>query len=589
MSNIYTFSQDNIINNINLNNMTGGLGYKNVYDMIKESVYTDETHTKSFYNPDEREKTCKDTKLTLRCDSGKLLKYLIRIELKNYEKAKKNAKSGEIIKKEDYLRIIRPVKLNELNDIDKEEKGEIEQRLNTLDYTKEKCNLEYDNKIKEINANITLSKTQKENRMVEARAEKARCLALASSGPMFFKDKKIKKLETKKEELSQKYIINIGYLKNYFKLIRENIQKLVDLLNSCPFLVNVDQEEIAKALMSVIYPIIIEEYRKKTSRTQDEEKILQNLEASIDTIKLKAEERKIKDQQSNFIVRKIKKATSASEKAIFKRQNAIAAVGVTIGIGLIWFLIASAGAMTLALPKVAAVVLGILGIIGGIWGIRKLYRYIKFGSNTIKKETFVRNVSMFALNVKSDQSTSANPYGENSILKKLEDDLDSYVFKINQEAITNKSKCVALTSNPNECIIDIQDLCFTSVDEDCPAENERIIINGQIQEFKEKIYDKETEKFIEIDSGTKGVSGIIFGIGKSASEKELLVQRKIYQTQINNKKKITKILFEKMGEIFESLGNMADVGPQDIEAMNAEINSEGIETEGDLLNNLIPP
>ena len=242
-SNIYTFSADNIINNIDFNNMTGGLGYENVYDMIKNSIYMPqpdskfEAHSKSFYNPDERVKTCKtSTKPKLRCDSGKLLKYLIRLELQNYqnalkkynkdkdkfEKYDKQVKNGKFpdkpvsapapLKKEDYLRIIKPYVKKQGTEPEDKDKSEyvtdLEEKKKRLSGNKSECDTikekitELKNKIQDTIAKIndkSESYKVKSNKLKleNLRAELAKteidyktCIKKSQiNTPMFFKDK----------------------------------------------------------------------------------------------------------------------------------------------------------------------------------------------------------------------------------------------------------------------------------------------------------------------------------------------------------------------------------------------------------------
>ena len=84
-------------------------GYNNIYSFLEKSV--DQDKKKEIYDASKREKDCKkDDKPKMSCESGKLLKYLIRMELISYENAKKNAKkTKEEVKKSDYLKIVKNI------------------------------------------------------------------------------------------------------------------------------------------------------------------------------------------------------------------------------------------------------------------------------------------------------------------------------------------------------------------------------------------------------------------------------------------------------------------------------------------------
>lgn len=587
MSNIYTFSQDNIINNIDLNNMRGGLGYDNVYDMIKQTIYIDDNKkmSSSYYNPDERKKTCKTSEQPkLRCDSGKLLKYLIRMELNNYKKAKDNAKklNKDAPNRDEYLRIVKPYKSSQSSQSTQVTQSVDSKLFDILPPLPSKslrdCVNEDTQKTARENETITAlnrrkieemkqckesnKKTELENKEIIKRNKQIE----KSNKENEEKNKKIIKENEKSSKTSEsnntKYQINIQYLQSYFNKIRENIKKLVDLLEGCPFLVNIDQDSFSKGLMTVIATETLKDILntpedKMTDKQKEGRKQMQQI---IDQVNIKQQEQK--QIETATLKAKIFTGIKKPFKWIYKKMQsdnpyivgAAAALGIAAAAVLIFF-----GAMWHCTPWGAAVTLGTVLTLGAVWGIKNRYITKKFGKNEVTKVKFIKILSMFALNEKKldrnngkssiipDSDYPYNPYNEDSVLKTLEDDLINYL-RANRPGLTQQD-----CNDPNKqdlCIIDVNELCITSVEKDCPPEGEFGLIDGE----------------------------------KGSSE-----QLKIYEKKRDKKKKLTKGILQRFGDLFENVAPLAgddtlkniNLGELDLNRLDPE---ETHEPDGDIDN-----
>ncbi len=195
-----------------------------------------------------------------------------------------------------------------------------------------------------------------------------------------------------------------------------------------------------------------------------------------------------------------------------------------------------------------------LAIVGAIWGTKKLYQRLKFGANVITKKDFIKNLSMFALNETTDYDKHINPFGEISVLHSLENDLINYLTAVG----CNKTTKV---TNPNKCIINVNDLCVTSVDRDCPAENDTVMIkNNKTGEY---------EKF-SIADGKKGT----FRPFADAD-------RKAFQKQIDKKKQVTKGILKRMEKMFESFGEAAMKQTQNNDYTDIDLLADGADAAED--------
>jgi hypothetical protein len=531
MSNIYTFNKDNIINNL-----TGG--YKNVYEIIKESI--GDSYSKEYYDPKEREETCKtSTEFKLRCDSGKLLKYLIRMELKSYEKAKKNNKD---VIKEKYLKIVKPYILgkdkltdemkakqelytNKIEDINRDvsecdqenilEKTQImtEYRKNITDCDpikklkiKQKC-LEPIKKKYELKLKILENKEKLCKKDIKSR----------KSSFDFINDKKDKKYETRLSEINKLYVIDITYIQNYFKNIRVFMKKLVDLLDACPLLKLIDQDSLSKGLIQILISEVLKDLQAKQPQTEKDKSnisVLTQLLATMNESAAAEEDRNNRtkwEKVKGFVVDKKDKLKGLFKNKVFV-QGAATALGVSAAIGAIVI-----GVAYMATPWGALSILGSVIICYALWKAKDSYDNNKYGKNIIEKKEFVRNLSMFALNKQlNDTNLGAltieaknnhgayNPFNENSVLQILEDDLIKYLKDIN-----TKPDCT-----PGTCIINVKELCVRSVDKDCPFEED--------------------------------------GNQPKLSDEKL----KEYKTQRDLKKRITKEILRRMGEMFDSIGEL---------------------------------
>lgn len=545
-TNVYTFADDNIINNIDFNNMTGG--YENIYDMIRNSIYIDETHSKSLYNPDERVKTCKtSSEPKLRCDSAKLLKYLIRMELNNYKTAKKAVQKEntsyllfkkkvqkELPKKEDYLRIIKPytVRSSEGSQISKDIFQEQKTRL--LGDTAE-CDRQ--EQISRAKCDKISNKSSRAYKMCEQNIinDKKICEEnIRRRQPTFFKDSKLKKVERDIRDVDKIFIVNVEYLKSFFKTIRMNIQKLVDLLNGCPFLVNVDQDAITKGLMKVLYQETLKDLESKPNKTETDLITIKNIREKLETID---------DKKKRGVV--VRAATVVAESAV-KYEDKIVTAGTTAGLGFLWYIgiVVSAGAN----PVMAPIMLGMLAIVGAVWGSFKLYQRLKFGAKVISKKDFIKNLSMFALNETTEIDQNINPFGEISVLRSLENDLIEYL---------RATGCKDPINNSNICLINVNKLCVTSVDRDCPADNDTVVIkNKTTGEYERK----------SIADGSKGTSRV--NVFASA-------ERKAFQKEIDKKKQLTKGILKRMGKMFDAFGEAAE--KETLPYVNLLADGEGVE------------
>ena len=300
-----------------------------------------------------------------------------------------------------------------------------------------------------------------------------------------------------------------------------NIQKLVDLLNGCPFLVNVDQDAIAKGLMKVLYQETLKDLESKPNKTEADLTTIKNIREKLETIDLTEAEKK----KRGIVVRA---ATAVAEGAV-KHEGKLVAAGTTAALGLAWYIGFSLLFVAGANPVMAPIALGMLAIVGAVWGSYKLYQRLKFGANVVSKKDFIKNLSMFALNETTEIDQNINPFGEISVLRSLENDLIEYL---------RATGCKDPINNSNICLINVNKLCVTSVDKDCPAENDTVVIkNKTTGEYERK----------SIADGTKGTSRLFAS-----------AERKTFQKEIDKKKQLTKGILKRMGKMFEAFGEAAE-------------------------------
>jgi hypothetical protein len=84
-----------------MNTQYGGLGYDNVYDVLKQTLNVFQKDNK--FDPKSQIKTCASVQNKLNCQSGKILKYFMRAELENYKTALKKDPNADKLK---YLKIV---------------------------------------------------------------------------------------------------------------------------------------------------------------------------------------------------------------------------------------------------------------------------------------------------------------------------------------------------------------------------------------------------------------------------------------------------------------------------------------------------
>ena len=524
----YTFTQDNVFNNLE-----GGLGYQNIYNLIHDSIEirVKEKKEKNYYDAKERERTCTKDKSTnkLRCDSGKLLKYFIRIEISGYNKALNKAKKKGTSPpdKEKYLRIIRPYNKREQEEaiITKvaeatARKSRVGEQVDKIIRDREKLASDKGTakKAAEVKAAEAKAAAEAAKKASQAKKEgmnvktdaKSLLKAAAASAPAIggapFLKTKEQKLEEQKEkaiakitkqeirDTVQKYKIDVVYIQQFFKSIRELLTTLVKELESCEYLVNIDQTSLGK--------IFAESIKKK-----------ENDPNLVDPQKgEKGKLQKIKD----WSVEKFDDATknmTPAEKKLYT-AGAVALLGVAVVGG---WVAAGLGFTPFGLACVAMVAM----ITCAIYSCITAYKIFKFGAGVVPKDIFIRNLYMFALNTKDNTKPvsepvdlkSKNPYNEDSILNELENDLTEYLKKL------PKAPDNGVETSPEQTnlrIINVNNLCFTSVQKDCPDE-----LTGMKGQYKYMPFgDKD---------------------------------RKKYREQRNLKKQITKGIFKRMGKAFNEI------------------------------------
>jgi hypothetical protein len=296
-----------------------------------------------------------------------------------------------------------------------------------------------------------------------------------------------------------------------------NIKKLVDLLNACPFLVNVDQDSITKGLMKVLYQETLKDFESKPNKTETDLITIQNIREKLETIDDKKK------------IGKVAKAATAVKDFAIKHEDKIVTAGTTAGLGFLWFI--GVTLLAGANPVGAPIMLGMLAIVGAVWGSFKLYQRLKFGAKVILKKDFIKNLSMFALNETTEIDQNINPFGEISILKSLENDLIEYL---------RATGCKDPVNNSNICLLNVNKLCVKSVDRDCPVDDDTVVIkNKTTGEYERK----------SIADGSKGASR--FNLLASS-------ERKAFQKEIDKKKQLTKGILKRMGKMFDAFGEAAE-------------------------------
>jgi hypothetical protein len=322
--------------------------------------------------------------------------------------------------------------------------------------------------------------------------------------------------------------------------------------------------------MKVLFTETLKDLKEKPNKTESDLISIQHIEEKLATIDLseKEQEKLAEAKRKEYYAKgtlgrgasKVKDfgkaATTVDTYTDFAKKNEtiLVTAGTTVAVAAAWYI----GFATLFIagsnPVGAIVILSTLAIVGAMYGARKLYQRLKFGANVITKKDFIKNLSMFALNKTTDYNKYINPFGEISILYSLEKDLVEY---LQQVGCNNKTK----VSNPELCIINVNDLCVTSVDRDCPAEdNDTVMIKNK--------KTGEYERF-NISQGSKGASRF----NLLASD-----ERKAYQQQIDKKKQVTKGILKRMEKMFDSFGEAAmKETSTDLADINFDLLADGAE------------
>lgn len=286
---------------------------------------------------------------------------------------------------------------------------------------------------------------------------------------------------------ADKYQIDVGYIVKFFNTIQSNLKKLADNLEKCDYLVNVDMDAIGKAMMG--------------------------------TLKEQNSNKELRDTQKSFVEKSDEVITDNSAIVAGTLTSvSTAAIGWTIFIAVI------VGANPILGPGV----LGAIAVTLAVYGCYKLYQRKKFGKTVVTKQEFVQNLYDFCLNKEGDNN-KYNKQNRNSVLQALLDDLLVYLKSQDCSEVDNIFKTMNYTGNDEKCIINVNKLCVSSVDKDCPVDDK-----------------------IEINSGA-----ITSAKDLKKIKKEIKTQTKNEQKLRDKRKQLTKGILKRLEGAFDAFGKFA--------------------------------
>ncbi len=450
---------NSVLDNHILNSQEGGktlreklTRYDNVYDIIKDT-FRDDIKTGNYeYSEKTQSRNCEGSKVTLRCDSGKILKYFIRAEMITYKRELNNRINKEIgtvrsaltlkrfldtnpkvidIKKElkeKYMRIIR--RYNTKDSQTGRELSTIDSRKAALE--KEKIDIQKTLEPFEPQANS--------NPLLGAKGQAAQTKAFRSANTSFIKKQEQKILDINKQlaEIEKQrgkvaaseqynYKVDVYYLRRFFTQIRQLLGNLAKNLEQCNYIETIDKKSIG---LIIIKDINEELYNQIKAQRKEENK---------------------------GTLRKIWDKIKPSKKLV-KGAGIMLTIGTIATIGFQIIAIGAVGLAGLTAVGKAAIYIGPAVVVGLIAGYA-IYKYMKkrnknmFGEQVVDRQEFIDNLKLFCIN-------------EDSVLHTLENDLITYLRTVNK-LTGDKDLC---NSESEVCVIDVKSLCFKSVQKDCPDE-----------------------------------------------------------------------------------------------------------------------
>ncbi len=486
---------NSLLNNLdNYANQEGGktvretlTRYNNVYDLIKDT-FRDDIKTGNYeYSEKTQSRNCQGAQLTLRCDSGKILKYFIRAEMITYKRELNNRINKEIgtirsaltfkrfldsnpkvieIKKElkqKYMRIIR--KYDTKDSQTKRELGTVNSRIQSLE--QEKASIE-------ATLQPAVSQPISDPRL-GTKGQPSQTKAFQKSNKSFIESQQKRLLAINKQiaeiykqrgkvEASEQYNykVDIYYLKRYFSQIRQLLGNLAKNLEQCNYIETIDKKSIG---LIIIKDISEDLYNQIKAQRKEENK---------------------------------SRLTKIWEK-IKPSKKLVKGAGIMLGIGAIATIAfqataaAAVGVAGLTVVGKAGIYLGPAIVVGLIAGYA-IYKYMKkrnknlFGEKVVDRLEFIDNLKTFCIN-------------ENSVLHTLEKDLIDYLRSVNK--ITgDKDLC---NTESEVCVIDVKSLCFKSVAKDCPDEQtglqvsqEQLAIQDKRKQITRGMFEYMQEAFEEM-------------------------------------------------------------------------------------------
>ena len=179
-------------------------------------------------------------------------------------------------------------------------------------------------------------------------------------------------------------------------------------------------------------------------------------------------------------------------------------------------------------PVSGPICLGITAIIYSVFRVYKLFKFLKYGENKIPKNDFIKNLSIFAYNTGKEIDLEFNPFAEPSELTKIK-------TKIN-------------TVFPNTIEIDVNELCFTSVEKACPIGDTTSYDDKNTQNIAKEL--KKQQDKIKWWEGLRRLSQKISPLD-----------------EMKYRKRIVKGIIKRMGDVFNEI-SIANDKPEIVVSMD---------------------
>jgi hypothetical protein len=407
-----------------MNTQYGGLGYDNVYDVLKQTLNVFQKDNK--FDPKSQIKTCASAQNKLNCQSGKILKYFMRAELENYKTALKKDPNADKLK---YLNIVKLI-----NGV---------------------------------------------------------------------------------------YKIDTEYLKNLFDLVKNHSKTLTSIFESSELLINIDRDTIQVALLKIIYTTAISNLVEQSVNIIPD---LANIQKNISNENFTTNDAKKLDQINN-IQQEFSKIMEQYD--LIEKENNKELPEKSVKNQIVYFFknINKNNIETSQFSQFKNLLKNIehdatliscqifVVIVLSVWESRKFYVKKSYGNDVIPKNEFLKNLNMFVVNEKDTQN-KYNIFNEDCVLVEFLNDLKTY-----------------LSNNNNNNIIDINTLCITNVDKECPIDEDQ-----SYSKIYDEIYSKYKDQIDSISSSKQIVTTPPMGFSKGGAGELNAARQAAEQKRIDAKK-----------------------------------------------------